>query len=131
YTPGSTVDTNHTGYSGSGFVNTPNAVGAHVEWTVTATAAGPATLTIGYANGTTTDRPLDITVNGTTVATGVPFAGTGAWTAWRTVVVPAALRAGANTVRATATTANGAANLDYLDGPATTAHGAPDPDRPE
>ncbi|WP_231650194.1 glycosyl hydrolase family 28 protein, partial [Streptomyces clavuligerus] len=112
YTPGSTVDTNHTGYSGSGFVNTPNAVGAHVEWTVTATAAGPATLTIGYANGTTTDRPLDITVNGTTVATGVPFAGTGAWTAWRTVVVPAALRAGANTVRATATTANGAANLD-------------------
>ncbi|MER6912033.1 glycosyl hydrolase family 28 protein [Streptomyces sp. NPDC000594] len=118
YAAGSTVDSNHTGYSGSGFVNTPNATGAYVEWTVTATTAGTANLALGYANGTTTDRPLDITVNGTTVATGVSFGGTGAWTSWRTVTVPAALTAGTNTVRATATTANGAPNLDYLDGPA-------------
>ncbi|GLF98312.1 glycosyl hydrolase family 28 protein [Streptomyces yaizuensis] len=118
YTAGSTVDSNHTGFSGTGFVNTPNAVGTYVEWTVTATTAGAAALALGYANGTTTDRPMDLTVNGTTVATGVPFPATGAWTTWRTVTVPAALLAGTNTVRATATTANGAPNLDYLDGPA-------------
>ncbi|MFI1886206.1 glycosyl hydrolase family 28 protein [Streptomyces jumonjinensis] len=118
YTTGSTIDSNHTGYSGSGFVNTPNAVGSYVEWTVTATAAGSADLVIGYANGTAADRPLDITVNGATVATGVSFPGTGAWTAWRTVTFPAALQAGANTVRVTATSADGAPNLDYLDGPA-------------
>ncbi len=115
---GSTVDSDHVGYSGSGFVNTPNTAGAHLEWTVNTTAAGSADLVIGYANGTTADRPLDVTVNGTTVATAVPFRTTGAWTAWRTVTVPAALKAGANTVRVTATSANGAPNLDYLDGPA-------------
>ncbi|MFE7129784.1 glycosyl hydrolase family 28 protein [Streptomyces sp. NPDC057638] len=118
YTAGSTIDSNHTGYSGTGFVNTPNAAGSYVEWTVNATTAGSATLAVGYANGTTTDRPLDISVNGTTVATAVPFPATGAWTSWRTVAVPAALLAGANTVRATATGAEGAPNLDYLDGPA-------------
>ena len=116
---GSTVDSDHAGYSGTGFVNTPNAAGAHVEWTVNAPVAGSADLVIAYANGTTTNRPLDISVNGTTVVAAAPFAGTGAWTSWRTVTVPAAaLTAGANTVRVTATSANGAPNLDYLDGPA-------------
>ncbi|MFI2346002.1 glycosyl hydrolase family 28 protein [Streptomyces sp. NPDC019443] len=118
YSAGSSVDSDHTGFSGTGFVNTANAVGAYVEWTVNATTAGTADLILAYANGTTTARPMDITVNGVTVAVASPFAGTGAWTSWRTVTLPVALKAGANTVRATATAASGAPNLDYLDGPA-------------
>lgn len=118
YTAGSTVDSNHAGYSGAGFVNTPNATGSYVEWTVPATAAGPADLVIGYANGTSADRPMDVAVNGVTIASGRSFPTTGAWTDWRTVTVPATLQAGANTVRLTATGAEGAPNLDYLDGPA-------------
>src|SRR6185295_5800882 len=66
-----------------------------------------ATLTVRFANGTTTNRPMDIAVNGTTVASAVAFNGTGAWTTWQNVDVTANLNAGANTVRATATTANG------------------------
>src|SRR4029453_18272460 len=31
--PGSTVDTNHPGCSGTGYVNTPNVTGSFVEWT--------------------------------------------------------------------------------------------------
>ncbi|WP_308313037.1 carbohydrate-binding protein [Streptomyces sp. ISL-1] len=115
YSVGSTVDSDHTG---TGFVNTANAVGAYVEWTVNATTAGTADLVLAYANGTPTARPMDIAANGVTVAADSPFAGTGAWTSWRTVTLPVALKAGANTVRATATTAGGAPNLDYLDGPA-------------
>jgi hypothetical protein len=118
YSAGSTVDSDHTGFSGTGFVNTANAVGVYVEWTVNATTAGTADIVLAYANGTTTARPMDITVNGVTVAAASPFAGTGAWTSWRTVTLPVALKVGANTVRATATTASGAPNLDYLDGPA-------------
>ncbi|WP_410633433.1 carbohydrate-binding protein [Amycolatopsis sp. cmx-4-83] len=109
---GGTVDANHAGFSGTGFANGANAVGSYVEWQV----SGPAsTLTVGYANGTTAARPVDIAVDGAVVATGVPFSPTGAWTTWSTVARPVTLTAGAHTVRLTATTADGPANLDYLD----------------
>ena len=45
------VESNHTGYTGSGFVNYDNLVGSYVEWTVSA-PAGPADVTLRYANGT-------------------------------------------------------------------------------
>jgi hypothetical protein len=118
YSAGSTVDTDHAGYSGTGFVNTDNAAGAYVEWAVNAVAAGTKTVAIAYANGTTSDRPMDITVNGQVVASGVSFPATADWTTWRTVSVAVPLTAGAITIRATATTASGCPNLDYLDVPA-------------
>jgi hexosaminidase len=43
------------------------------------------------------------------------FPGTGAWTTWQTRTLPVTLVAGANTVRATATTVNGGPNVDYLE----------------
>jgi hypothetical protein len=108
------VESNHAGFTGTGFVNYTNVSGSYVQWSVTAAAAGSATLAVRFANGTATNRPMDIAVNGTTVASGVAFNGTGAWTTWQTVGVTATLNAGANTVRATATTANGGPNVDKL-----------------
>ncbi|MFD1935482.1 CBM35 domain-containing protein [Nonomuraea mangrovi] len=123
------VESNHAGFSGTGFVNGDNAAGPYVEWTVNAATAGDATLRFGYANGTTADRPMDITVNGVRLGS-LPFPGTGVWTDWRQAGVEAALAAGANTIRATATTAGGGPNLDYLDveaaGPAPTDYQAED-----
>ena len=110
-----TVDTNWPGFSGTGFVNTPNAVGSFVQVTVNATEAGPATLLFGYANGATANRPMDIFVNGTLAASALPFQPTGAFSSWSTSNVTATLRTGSNTVRAVSTTANGGPNLDYLD----------------
>ncbi|MEU7898072.1 CBM35 domain-containing protein [Nonomuraea sp. NPDC049152] len=107
------VESNHTGYSGTGFVNYDNVAGSSVSFQVNAAAAGQASLTLRYANGTTVNRPMTIAVNGT--STTVDFPGTGAWTTWRDVTVTAPLNAGANTVTATATTANGGPNLDRLD----------------
>ncbi|MGW6497420.1 glycosyl hydrolase family 28 protein [Nonomuraea angiospora] len=109
------VESNHAGFSGTGFVNYDNVAGSYVEFTVNAAAAGTATLTLRYANGTTANRAMDIAVNGTVVAAAKPFNGTGAWTTWQSTTVSAQLAAGANTVRATATTANGGPNLDYLE----------------
>ncbi|OLB64711.1 MAG: hypothetical protein AUI10_09965 [Actinobacteria bacterium 13_2_20CM_2_72_6] len=106
--------TNHTGFTGTGFVDYTNVTGGFVEWTVNATTAGPATLTFRFANGTTTNRPMAIAVNGTTVAAAQAFGGTGNWDTWKTVTVTATLNAGTNTVRATATTANGGPNVDSL-----------------
>ncbi|HEY3472906.1 MAG TPA: carbohydrate-binding protein [Amycolatopsis sp.] len=109
---GGTVDSNHAGFSGTGFANGANAVGSYVEWRVT----GPASaLTFGYANGTSAARPVDVAIDGAVVATGVAFPPTGAWTTWSTVPKPLSLTAGPHTVRLRATTADGPANLDYLD----------------
>lgn len=109
------VEANHLGFSGTGFVNYNNQVGSFVEFAVTPAAAGPATLTIRYSNGTTTNRPMDIAVNGTVVAGGVSFPGTGNWDTWASATIPVTLAAGVNTIRATATTANGGPNVDYLE----------------
>ncbi len=115
YTSGSTVDKDHSGYSGTGFVNTPNGVGSYVQWTVNRDQAGPATLVFDHANGTTVNRSMDITVNGVPVARNLAFPGTGAWTLWRTNYTTANLVAGANVIRATATSSSGTPNLDYLE----------------
>lgn len=109
------VAANHTGYSGTGFVDYTNVTGGYVEWTVDSATAGATPLALRYANGTTVNRPLDISVNGTLVSGGHAFTGTGSWNTWATATVNADLVAGTNKIRATATTANGGPNLDYLD----------------
>ncbi|MEV0969816.1 glycosyl hydrolase family 8 [Microtetraspora glauca] len=108
------VATNHTGYTGSGFVDYVNVTGGYVQWSVSAAAAGSATLTFRYANGTTANRPMDIAVNGTTVSTGKAFNGTGDWATWADTSVTVALNAGSNTIRATATSTGGGPNVDKL-----------------
>jgi hypothetical protein len=108
------VESNHVGFTGTGFVNYNNVVGSAVEWTVGAPSAGSAGLSFRYANGTTTNRAMDISVNGTTVRSGLAFGGTGNWATWKTVTINVALKAGNNTVKATATTTNGGPNVDKL-----------------
>src|SRR6266545_3485514 len=98
--------------AGTGFVNYDNVVGSWVEWAISGAPAGPATLSIRYANGTTTSRPMRVTVNGTDVA--IPdFGSTGTWDTWATTTVPVTLADGVNVIRATATTSNGGPNVDY------------------
>ncbi|MFJ5984917.1 cellulase family glycosylhydrolase [Lentzea sp. NPDC092896] len=109
------VESNHAGFTGSGFVNYDNEVGSSVEFTVNAGTAGPAALTFRFANGTTANRPMNISVNGTVVASNLAFPGTGAWTTWTTKSTTVTLAAGTNTIKTVATTANGGPNLDRID----------------
>ncbi|MEV7083740.1 cellulase family glycosylhydrolase [Streptomyces sp. NPDC093516] len=108
------VESNHAGFTGNGFVNYENVQGSYVQWTVNAPQAGPAALTLRFANGTATNRPMDIAVNGAVASAGRAFPGTGAWTDWTTTTLTVNLKAGANTVRATATTADGGPNVDHV-----------------
>ncbi|MET7733955.1 carbohydrate-binding protein [Streptomyces sp. NPDC005402] len=108
------VETEYAGYSGSGFCNGTNATGAYAQFTVTAPASGTATLSVRFANGTTTARPADIIVNGST-ASSASFESTGAWTGWTTKTLTVPVNAGSNTIRLNPTGANGLPNVDYLD----------------
>jgi DNA-binding beta-propeller fold protein YncE len=112
---GVVVSSVHSGYSGAGFADFPAGTGAQVytKWTVDNAVAGSATLTFRYANGSDTNRPLQLVINGGT-PTNVDFPATGAWTSYHTVVVPVTLRAGSNNVRLQASAGSGGPNLDSL-----------------
>jgi hypothetical protein len=88
------VATNHLSYSGTGFVDYTNVAGSYVEWTVNAASAGTATLVFGFANVSTANRPMDISVNGTVVGSSVAFNPTTNWDTWATKTVTAAVNAG-------------------------------------
>ncbi|WP_290858927.1 carbohydrate-binding protein [Hamadaea sp.] len=109
-----TIDSNYAGFSGSGFCNGSNAVGAYAQFAVNASATGTATLTIGFANGSTAGRSVNLSVNGSTITT-VVFEPTGSWAAWLTKTLTVPLTSGGNTVRLDPTTAAGLPNVDYLD----------------
>jgi hypothetical protein len=107
------AESDHAGFTGTGFVNYDNVTGSFVDLRVNVPQAGPTALRLRFANGTAVNRPMNIIVNGATAAN-LSFAGTGAWTNWVTVTITVNLNAGNNTIRATATTANGGPNLDHI-----------------
>ncbi|GAA1365800.1 carbohydrate-binding protein [Streptomyces beijiangensis] len=109
-----TIDSDWTGYSGTGFCNATNAVGASAQFTVNAATAGTATLKARFANGTTAARPATLTVNGGS-ATAVSFESTGAWGTWTTKTLSVPVSSGSNTIRFSPTAAAGLPNIDYLD----------------
>ncbi|MFI1029548.1 carbohydrate-binding protein [Streptomyces sp. NPDC020951] len=119
-----TIDSDWTGYSGTGFCNGTNSTGGYAQFTVNAATAGTATIDVRFANGTATARPASLVVNGTTVQT-PSFEATGAWSTWVTKTLTVTLNAGSNTVRLSPTTAEGLPNVDYLE--ATTADGGTTP----
>jgi len=113
--PGGTIDSNHVGYTGTGFVNTTNAIGAWCEITVNVPSAGQYDCSFRYGNGATIDRAQSVVVNGVTQINNLGFPYTGAWTTWDKSNFSLNLNAGNNTVRFLSLTSSGAANLDRLD----------------
>ncbi|HZM82381.1 MAG TPA: right-handed parallel beta-helix repeat-containing protein [Candidatus Limnocylindrales bacterium] len=109
-----TIDSDHTGFSGTGFCNGRNAVGAAAQFVATIATGTSTVIVVRYANGTTTSRPADVFVNGTRVTT-LAFAGTGAWTTWTSATINTISVNGNNTIRFSPTTANGLPNIDFID----------------
>ena len=111
---GAVADSDLEGYTGGGYADYNASSGAYVEFTFDNTsAAGPRTLTFRYANGGTSDRPLELKVNGVLIQSHLSFPPTGAWTTWRTVGVTVQLAAGVNKIRLTTVGSNGS-NLDSM-----------------
>lgn len=103
---GTSVATNHGGYTGTGFVQGYGATGAADTLTVNnVPAAGQDTLTIRYANwpagsglpSSCLPRTLSVVVNGADTATAT-FSDTGSWHSWDTVSLPVTLKSGSDTV---------------------------------
>lgn len=107
------VETEHMGYTGSGFCNTDNISGAAIEWRVNAAASGSYRLSWKYANDSK-NRPGRILINRNPMAGDVDFPSTGDWVAWGTAETPVQLDLGDNRIRLEAVTEEGLANIDNL-----------------
>jgi len=108
-----TIDSNNAGFTGMGYVNTYNAVGNGINWSVNIPAAGTYILTWRYSNGSGS-RPANLIVNGSTVLLNISFPNTANWTTWTEVSAEVSFSAGVNAIRLEATSSYGLANIDYL-----------------
>ncbi len=106
-----TVENGYRGYTGSGYVNTPNTPGAYIQWNVYSAAAGIRQLTFRYANGNSTAVKADIEVNNKVAGLPITF-NPGRWNQWQAQSIRTRFKAGNNTVRIEG--AEGLANIDML-----------------
>jgi pectate lyase len=103
----------HAGFTGAGFLDTANEIGAGIDWKISLASAGPYTFTWRFANGSTS-RTARLLINGIEEVSSIDFPATGAWESWSTVSVPVLLDAGLKTIRLEALSSEGCANIDYL-----------------
>jgi hypothetical protein len=114
---GASVNTDHPGYSGTGFVDGYWNAGATTTFSVSAAAAGQHNLALRYSNGpdpVAGTKTVSLYVNGAKVRQ-VPLASTGNWDTWATRTEVVALNAGTNSVAFKYDTGDsGNVNLDKL-----------------
>jgi lysophospholipase L1-like esterase len=91
------VNTNHPGYTGSGFVDAYWNFGGTVTFTVNVPAAGKYNVTARYANAANNPATVSLIVNGTKIKqTSLPLLAN--WDTWGNQTETVTLNAGANTI---------------------------------
>ncbi|HEY7774312.1 MAG TPA: carbohydrate-binding protein, partial [Marinagarivorans sp.] len=110
-----TLETEHTGFSGDGFIDTENQLGATIDWQINVAESNVYQVTVRYANGGETPRSGSLTANGNAgSAATITMATTDEWTNWREETIEIALNAGSNHLVLTATGPDGLANIDSI-----------------
>jgi hypothetical protein len=106
------IESNHSGYYGTGFVNFPSSDG-YVEYqNVDGGAGGSTTLRFRFALGATSARTGQLRVNG--VNQNITFDPTGAWNSWAIKEVVVTLNSGTNNTIRLSSTGQDLANQDQL-----------------
>lgn len=116
---GNRVQTEHAGFSGTGYVGGFENDGTAVTFDVSTTAAGFHDVTLGYANGPNPragqTKVMSVYVNDV-LATKVSLPPLATWKDWGSVTERLELRAGANVVKVQRDAGDdGNVNIDYLD----------------
>lgn len=94
---GAKVNTDHAGYTGTGFVDGYGNQGAATQFTINVSSAGSYNAILRYANAMGGDRTLSLYVNGTKIKqTTLPSLAN--WDTWSTKSESVKLNAGSNTI---------------------------------
>jgi len=97
---GAGVNTDHTGYRGTGFVDGYGSTGASTTFSVTATSAGSHDVTLRYSNGpypAAQAKTISLYVNGSKVKQ-ISLASTANWDTWADHKETVTLTSGSNTI---------------------------------
>jgi hypothetical protein len=106
---------NHSGYTGSGFVDIGNASGSWIEFEFSLREALPqGVVNLRWANGKEDQRNMRIEVNGNTAIADQPFGYSGGFTTWLETAMTLDLRKGTNVIRMVSLTSVGGPNLDRI-----------------
>lgn len=111
----------HSGYTGTGYVDIANKIGASLTITFRRATASTDTMRAYYALGASS-RSYNIYLNGTLIGS-LSFTSTGSWTTWSSVMMMITFQSGVNQLRFEATTNTSEnANLDrvYIGGQTAT-----------
>ncbi|GEM_PF-470897 len=108
------INSAHSGFTGSGYVDTSNRTGSFIEVTVDVENAGAYNLGIRYVHGKPDMRPAELQVNGEVAHSSLDFSPTGEWTVWTTFTTPVELKAGQNIIRLNALSTQGLVNIDHF-----------------
>lgn len=109
------IDTQHAGYTGTGFVDFTNAVGSKLilEFSI-AEEMPSAKVLVRWANGKNDDRAMSVIVNDELQIASVPFGYSGGFTTWVETEITLNLRKGTNRIIFTSLTSNGGPNFDRI-----------------
>ena len=107
-------ETTNKGFVGEGYANVDNETGSYVTYGITAAKAGKYTLYISFANGGSSARGYNISVDDKTLLSDGNMESTGAWTTWKTQSVEIELDAGYSEFKFVSTSKDGMANIDYI-----------------
>lgn len=112
---GTKKNTNHSNYSGPGFVDNFENIGAKLLFAVSVPAADEYTLKVNYANASGTERTASIYVNDNKVNGQLMLPNLPDWNAWQMANKKIALKSGVNYIAIQYDTGdNGKFNLDYI-----------------
>lgn len=106
------IDNDNNGFTGDGFANSTNALGAQIVWQINVASAGNYILDWRYANGSGASRTASVSFGN--AQSDINFPTTGAWDSWTVDSANIYLNRGDNTITLAANTGSGLANIDYL-----------------
>lgn len=108
----SKISTGNPGFMGKGYTNMGKG-GSWIEFFNIPSSGGECMFSFRYANGSSSDRPCDVTVNGVSAGS-LPFPPTDSWIDWQYESINANCISGMNTIRIKSTSRSGGANIDSL-----------------
>ncbi|NQX01715.1 DNRLRE domain-containing protein [bacterium] len=120
-----TIDSNQAGYTGAGFANTTDSMGAGINWWLDFPAAETGVFTFRYAS--LEDRVADLYVNGVKLVSNIDFSATGSLASWDLVTVHANVDSGLCNLKLAGVSPAGLPNIDFLGVGGETAAGTSGP----
>jgi len=106
------IDSNNAGFKGTGFVNLNNANGSQMKIIFISEQTVSLKMEIRYANGGTSNRSMNLSVNGNSQL--LNFEPSGSWTTWNYISANCSFSAGTNEIILSSNTDDGGPNIDMF-----------------